>query len=45
MNKGRRFTDAFKQDAMAQVSECGYPVSKVAERLSVSTKSLYTWRA
>ncbi len=33
MNKGIRFTDEFKQDAVAQVVERGYAVSEVAERL------------
>jgi len=45
MAKGIRFTDEFKQDAVAQVVERGYTVSEVAERLGVSTKSLYTWKA
>ena len=45
MNKGMRFTDEFKQDAVAQVVERGYAVSEVAERLGISTKSLYTWKA
>ena len=45
MNKGIRFTDEFKQDAVAQVVERGYAVSEVAERFGVSTKSLYTWKA
>ena len=45
MSKGIRFTDEFKQDAVAQVVERGYSVSEVAERLGISTKSLYTWRA
>ena len=44
MNKGIRFTDEFKQDAVAQVVERGYAVSEVAERLGISTKSLYTWK-
>ncbi|WP_093915325.1 transposase [Sulfitobacter marinus] len=30
---------------MAQVVECGYAVSEVAERLGISTKSLYKWKA
>ncbi len=30
---------------MAQVVESGHAVSEVAERLGISTKSLYTWRA
>ena len=45
MNKGIRFTDEFKQDAVAQVVERGYAVIEVAERLGISTKSLYTWKA
>lgn len=45
MNKGIRFTDEFKQDAVAQVVERGYAVSEVAERLGISTKSLYVWRS
>ena len=44
MHKGIRFTDEFKQDAVAQVVERGYAVSEVAERLGISTKSLYTWK-
>ena len=45
MSKGIRYTDEFKQDAVAQIVERGYAVSEVAERLGISTKSLYTWRA
>ena len=45
MNKGIRFTDEFKQDAVAQVVERGYAVREVAERLGISTKSLYAWKA
>lgn len=45
MSKQVRFTDEFKQDAVAQVVERGYSVSEVAERLGVSTKSPYTWKA
>ena len=41
---GTKFTDEFKRDAVAQVEDRGYPVRKVAERLGVSTKSIYTWR-
>lgn len=44
MSKGMRFTDEFKQDAVAQVVERGYAVSEVAERLGISTTSLYTWK-
>lgn len=46
MNKEIRFTHEFKRDAVAQVVQCGYAVSEVAERLGISTKSLYTsWKA
>ena len=36
-----KFTDEFKRDAVAQVEDRGYPVREVAERLGVSTKSIY----
>lgn len=45
MGKQDRFTDEFKRDAVAQVVDRGYSVSEVADRLGVSTKSLYTWKA
>lgn len=45
MSSQKRFTDEFKRDAVAQVIDRGYAVSEVAERLGVSTKSLYTWKA
>jgi transposase len=45
MSKGIRFTDEFRQDTVAQVGERGYAVSEVAERLGISTKSLYTWKS
>lgn len=45
MIKGIRFTNEFKQDAEAQVVERGYAVSEVAERLGISTKSLYAGRS
>ena len=41
---GAKFTDEFKRNAVAQVENRGYPVREVAERLSVSTKSIYTWQ-
>jgi transposase len=41
---GSKFTDEFKRDAVAQVEDRGYPVREVAERLGVSTKSIYTWQ-
>ena len=45
MSSQNRFTDEFKQDAVAQVVERGYAVSEVADRLGISTKSLYTWKS
>lgn len=45
MSSQNRFTDEFKRDAVAQVVDRGYAVSEVADRLGVSTKSLYTWKA
>jgi len=39
-----KFTDEFKRDAVAQVEDRGYPVRELAERLGVSTNSIYTWQ-
>jgi transposase len=39
-----KFIDEFKRDAVAQVVDRGYPVREVAERLGISTKSIYTWQ-
>lgn len=35
------FSDEFKRDAVAQVTERGYPVSEVSERLGVSKHSVH----
>jgi transposase len=43
MSKGIRFTDEFKQDAVAQVVERGYAVSEVAERLGINSSSRGDW--
>ena len=40
-----RFNDVFKKDAVSQVVERSYSVREVADRLGISTKSLYTWKA
>ena len=45
MSAQNRFSDEFKKDAVSQVVDRGYPVAEVAERLGVSTKSIYTWKA
>ncbi|MBT5187890.1 MAG: transposase [Kordiimonadaceae bacterium] len=39
-----RYTEEFKRDAVAQVTDRGYSVKEVAERLGVCTKSLYDWK-
>lgn len=38
------FSDDFKRDAVAQITERGYPVSEVSERLGVSKHSLDAWK-
>ena len=38
------FSDDFKRDAVAQITERGYPVAKVSKRLGVSPHSLYAWK-
>ena len=38
-----RFSDDFKLDAIKQITERGYSVADVSQRLGVSTHSLYGW--
>jgi len=38
------FSDEFKWDAVAQITERGYPVAEVSQRLGVSPHSLYAWK-
>ena len=38
------FTDEFKRDAVRQITDRGYPVSEVSQRLGVSAHSLYEWK-
>ena len=39
-----KFSDEFKRDAVAQMTERGYPVREVSDRLGVSPYSLYSWK-
>ena len=38
------YSDDFKRDAVAQITERGYPVAEVSRRLGVSPHSLYAWK-
>ncbi|MDR6671018.1 transposase-like protein [Rhizobium sp. 1399] len=38
------FSEEFKRDAARQVTERGYPVAEVSQRLGVSRHSHYEWR-
>ena len=38
------FSDEFKRDAVVQITERGYPVAEVSQRLGVSPHSLYAWK-
>jgi transposase len=38
------FSEEFKRDAVAQITERGYPVAEVSQRLGVSQHSLYEWK-
>ena len=38
------FTEEFKRDAVRQITERGYPVAEVSQRLGVSPHSLYEWK-
>jgi len=39
----KRYTDEFKIEAVRQVTERGFKVAEVAERLGITTHSLYAW--
>ena len=39
----KRYTDEFKIEAIKQVTERGYSVKEVANRLGVNSNSLYNW--
>ena len=39
----KRYTEEFKIAAVRQVSEQGYPVLEVAERLGITNRTLYAW--
>jgi transposase len=39
----KRYTKDFKAEAVAQVTDRGYSVREVSERLGVSLKSMYDW--
>lgn len=43
MSKAIRYTEEFKQEAVAQVIDRGYSVKDTAIRLGISTKSMYNW--
>ncbi len=38
------FSDDFKRDAVFQITERGYPVAEVSQRLGVTQHSLYAWK-
>ena len=40
---GKRYTEEFKIEAVRQVTDRGYPVKEVADRLGITTHSLYAW--
>ncbi len=43
MNSGKRYTAEFKIEAVKQVTDRGYSVADVADRLGTTTHSLYAW--
>lgn len=40
----KRYTDEYKIEAVKQVTERGHAVKDVADRLGITTHSLYEWR-
>jgi len=45
MSKGNRYTQEFKIEAVKQITERGYSVAEVSDRLGICTKTLYHWRS
>jgi transposase len=43
VSKGKRYTQEFKIEAVKQITERGYSVAEVSERLGIYTKMLYHW--
>jgi len=41
--KSKRYTEEFKIEAVKQVTERGYSIAEVADRLGTTTHSLYAW--
>ncbi len=41
--RGTRYPEEFKIQAVKQVTEGGYKIKDVAERLGITTKSLHNW--
>jgi len=39
----RHYSDEFKKEAIKQITERGYSVKEVSERLGVTIKTMYTW--
>jgi len=42
---GERYNDEFKIAAVKQVVQEGHSIASVAQRLGITTKSLYNWKA
>lgn len=40
----KRYTEEFKIEAVKQITDRGYSIQEVANRLGVTTHSLYAWR-
>lgn len=43
--RGIRYTDEFKAEAVKQITERGHSTVEVANRLGITDKSLYRWKA
>ena len=40
----KRYPEEFKREAVRQIVDRGYSVSEIAERLGMTTHSLYDWK-
>jgi len=40
---GKRYTEEFKIEAVKKITDCGYKIGEVSDRLGVTPKSLRDW--
>ncbi|OJY64517.1 MULTISPECIES: transposase [unclassified Rhizobium] len=44
MKSKSNFSEDFKRDAVRQITERGYPIAEISQRLRVNQHSLHEWK-